>query len=207
MQQLVVSEHRAVPDRALEAERRLFATVVLDVDRGVSEIDGMEWLAARRGDSVARDVATLAAQARAGAISPERAYAQSLAAIRPHRDEVDALSRAYVEAIAPGCADTIARFRRAGVRVLIVSRGPRHSMYRLAYRLGLDMDDVQAVDIRFDALGAYAGFDQTSRLTTVADKRAVIDDLDVERPLLVVGNGPNERAVESFTQLASIVLA
>ena len=207
MEQLVDPEPRAAPTPRPAGDRRVFATVALDVDSGVAGIDGIEWLAARRGDSVAREVAVLAAQAAAGAISPALAYAEILAAIRPHRDEVDALSRAYVEAIAPGCADTIARFRRAGVRVLIVSRAPRHAMYRLAYRLGLDADDVHAVDMRFDALGAYAGFDPTSLRASGPEKGAVLDDLDIERPLLVVGDRPTECAVESFAQLASIVLA
>ena len=207
MEQLADPEYRASPIPRRDGERRVFATVALDVDSGVAGIDGIEWLAARRGDSVARNVAALAAQAAAGVISPALAYAESLAAIRPHRDDVDALSRAYVEAIAPGCADTITRFRRAGVRVLIVSRAPRHAMYRLAYRLGLDGDDVHAVDMRFDALGAYAGFDPTSLRASGPEKAAVLDDLDIERPLLVVGDGPTERAVDSFAQLASIVLA
>ena len=207
MEQLVDSEHRHALTPRPDGDRRVFATVALDVDSGIAAIDGIEWLAARRGDPVVRQVTALAAQAAAGVISPVHAYAEILAAIRPHRDEVDALARAYVGAIAPGCADTIARVRRAGVRVLIVSRAPRHAMYRLAYRLGLDPDDVHAVDMRFDALGAYAGFDPTSLRASGPEKSAVLDDLDIERPLLVVGEGPTERAVESFAQLASIVLA
>lgn len=206
MENLVETASRAAPIRHLDVRKRRFATVVLDVDSGISGIDGIEWLAARRGASVARVVAALTAQARAGALPPGHAYRDRLAAIRPHHDDMHALSRAYVDAIVPEAPDAIARLRRAGVRVLIVSHGPGNAMYRLADRLGFETDEVHAVNIRFDALGAYAGFDHTSRLATVADKRVLIDDLSIEGPVLVVGTGPAERAIRSFAQLEATVL-
>ena len=206
--QLTVESRRGVgPARCESESAHRFATVVLDVDRGISTIDGIEWLAARRGDLVARKVAALTARVQEGALEAERAYADRLALVRPRRDEVSALSRAYYDAIAPGCVEVINRFRRAGVRVLIVSRGLRPAMYGVVYRLGLDAGDVHAVDVRFDALGAYAGFDRTSDLLTVAGKRAVLADLRLEGPVLVVGHDQAERSIDSFSHLGSMVLA
>jgi phosphoserine phosphatase len=186
---------------------RQYATVVLDVDLGISAIDGIEWLAALRGDLIARKVAALAAQARDGSIDAECAFADKLAVVRPRRDEVSALSRAYYDAIVPDCMETVRRFRRAGVRVLIVTRGFRHAMYGVVHRLGVDVGDVHAVDVRFDALGAYAGFDRTSGVITAAGKRGVLAGLNLDGPVLVVGHDPAERAIESFAELASIVLS
>ena len=206
MEQRVDSPSLASASYAPDIERPAYSAVVLDVDSGICRIDGLEWLAERRGEAVSRTVAALGAQARAGFMSPRSAYAERLAAIRPSRDDLDALARAYVEAIAPGCVEALARLRRAGVRIIIASRGPRNAMYRLAYRLGIEPADVHAVDIRFDALGAYAGFDQRSLLTSVAETRAIIAGLENERAALIVGDAPGERAVESFTELAAIVL-
>jgi phosphoserine phosphatase len=205
--ELTVESRRGVSLAHPDTEgARPFASVVLDVDRGVSTIDGIEWLAARRGDLIARKVDALATLVRDGALDADRGYADRLALVRPRRDEVGALSRAYCDAIAPGCADTISRFRRAGVRVLIASRGFRHAMYGMVYRLGLDFGDVHAVDIRFDALGAYAGFDRTAGVITATGKRALLTSLNLDGPVLVVGRDPAERAIDSFAQLASIVL-
>lgn len=178
-----------------------YSTIVLGVDSVISRIDGIEWLAARRGEDVSRRVAELGAQAREGSISPEQAFAERLAAIRPRRGEVDALSRAYVDAIAPGCADALRRFRRSGVRIVIVSSGLRHALYRLAYRLGIDAYDVHAVDIRFDALGAYLRYDEESPLTSGIGKRSVIEALDVERPLLVAGERASDFAIRGAAEL------
>jgi phosphoserine phosphatase len=203
MELIVESGNRGTIERADAQKTRAFATVILDVDSGISRIDGLSWLAARRGDVIARRVAVLLPQIRAG---DGQAYAECLALIRPRRDDVDALSRAYVDALVPDGVDAIAQLRRRGVRVVVVSRGPRHAMYRLAFRLAIDLDDVHAMRIRFDALGAYVGFDHASPLTTADGRRAVLAQLDLEQPVLVVGDGPAERPIASFSELVSIVL-
>jgi phosphoserine phosphatase len=203
MELIVESGHHGVLRRTDVQKARAFATVVLEVDSVISSIDGLTWLAARRGDVIAHRVAALTAQMRAG---DAHAYAECLSAIRPRRDEVDALARAYVDSLAPGSADAIAQLRRGGVRVVVVSGGLRHALYRLAYRLAIDLDDVHAVDIRFDALGAYTGFDYASPLTSIEGRREFLAQLDVEQPVLVIGDGPGERQVTSFDELVSTVL-
>lgn len=176
------------------SERPAFATVILDVDSTVSGIEGIDWLARRRGDVVAHRVAALTNDAMRGAVPLDDVYAARLAAIRPRRTELDELSAAYVGALAPHCAETIARLRHAGVRVVLVSSGLRHALIRLALQLGVELGDLHAVDIRFDAGGAYAGFDTTSPLTTANGKRTLIAGLTLERPVLMMGDGATDLA-------------
>lgn len=171
-----------------------FATVVLDVDSTVSGIEGIDWLARRRGDVVAHKVANLTHEAMSGAVPLDDVYGARLSAIRPRRHEVDALAAAYVGAIAPHCVETIARLRHEGVRVVLVSGGLRHALIRLALHLGVELSDLHAVDIRFDAGGAYAGFDTTSPLTTMNGKRTLVADLPLERPVLMAGDGATDVA-------------
>lgn len=186
-----------------------YTTVVLDVDSTISGIEGIDWLAKRRGDLVARKVASLTDEAMRGVTPLERVYAARLAAIRPRRDEVDALSRAYVDALAPECVATVKRLQHAGVQVLLMSAGLRHALYRLALHLGIDNGDLHAVDIRFDALGAYAGFDDASPLATSAGKRALIERLPLTRPTLMVGDGSTDLAarpaVDAFAAYTGFV--
>lgn len=172
-----------------------YASVVLDVDSTISGIEGIDWLAHRRGDAVAKKVASLTDSAMRGEMRLEDVYGARLAAIRPRRDDVDALSRAYIEAIAPGVVETIRALRRAGVQIVLVSGGLRHALVRLAYHLGVDLSDLHAVDIHFDAVGAFTGFDQASPLTTSAGKRAVVASLDLPRPILAVGDGATDVAM------------
>jgi len=199
-------ERRFTVNTLRAASVRRFASVALDVDRYLTTIDGIDWLAMRRDELVQRRVAMLAVEARSGAITPERALAERLAAIRPRRDELHDLSRAYLDALVAGAFEAFARFRRAGVQVLIVSRGPRAAMYRLAYHLGIDARDVHGIDLRFDALGAYAGVHLASPLAGADGRRALVDTLDVVQPSLIVGDGATERPMDSLAHLVSLVL-
>jgi phosphoserine phosphatase len=186
-----------------------FRSVVLDVDSTVSGIEGIDWLAARRGDLVARRVSDLTQRAMQGGVPLEDVYGTRLAEIRPRREEVDALSRAYVEAIAPGAPESIARMRRTGVQVVLVSGGLRSALFRLAFHLGLGPSDVHAVSVRFDALGAYAGYDATSPLTTAKGKSQVVAALKLEAPILAVGDGATDLAmrevVDAFVAFTGFV--
>jgi phosphoserine phosphatase len=211
-----------------------FATVVLDVDSTLSGIEGIDWLAARRGPVVERHVAELTDRAMRGEIALDAVYGERLAAVRPTRAEIAALADAYVDAIAPGAASTVARLHAAGVRVVLVSGGLRQAILPLATTLGVAGADVHAVDVRLDDEGGYAGFDVESPLATQAGKPVVVAALALPRPLLAVGDGATDAAlravadafvaytgfarrdavvavadhqVSSFTQLLELVLA
>jgi phosphoserine phosphatase len=186
-----------------------FATVALDVDSTISGIEGVDWLARRRGDVVARRVASLTDDAMRGAVPLERVYGARLSAIRPRRDDLDALARAYVDALAPKCVETVVNLRRAGVDIILLSGGLRSALFRLVLHLGLDIQSLHAVDVRFDALGAYAGFDEQSPLTTAEGKRTVLERIGVSRPALMVGDGTTDlaarEAVDSFVAFTGFV--
>jgi HAD superfamily phosphoserine phosphatase-like hydrolase len=186
-----------------------FATVALDVDSTVSGIEGIDWLAERRGPDVAERVASLTAHAMQGVIPLEQVYRARLDAIRPRRDDVGALAHAYIAALAPGCADALSKLRHAGVDVILVSGGIRNALIRLALHLDFDIADVHAVDIRFDTGGAYTGFDTSSPLTTSTGKHTLLASLPLVRPLLMVGDGATDHAtrgaVDSFAAFTGFV--
>ena len=145
--------------------------------------------------------ADLTANAMQGGVPLEEVYGLRLNAIRPRREEVDALSRAYVEALAPGAVETIERLRRLGVQVVLVSGGLRHALLRMALQLGLSPGDVHAVALRFDAGGAYQGYDTASPMTTSDGKRRMVDNLEPRRTVLAVGDGATDLAMRDVVDL------
>ena len=182
--------------------RPRFASVVLDVDSTVSGIEGIDWLARQRGGETATEIAQLTADAMRGVIPLEDVYGRRLALIRPTRSEIDALSRAYISRIAPDCPSTLASLRRAGVRIALVSGGIRQAILPLARQLGIDANELHAVDLEFNAAGDYVSFDASSALTTSAGKATVVTSLGFPHPILAVGDGHTDLAmrpaVDSF---------
>jgi phosphoserine phosphatase len=175
--------------------RPAFASVVLDVDSTLAGIEGVDWLAARRGPALAAEIAAVTDRAMDGAIPLEAVYGERLALIRPSAAEVAALADAYRAALAPGAAEAVARLRAAGVRVVLVSGGLREAILPCAAALGIAPEDVHAVSVRHDVDGAYAGFDGASPLATQAGKPAVVRALALPAPALAVGDGATDLAI------------
>ena len=175
--------------------RPAFATVILDVDSTVSGIEGIDWLAARRGEAVANEVAALTDRAMRGEIALEDVYGARLALVRPDREGIDALAREYIANIAPSCVDAVAQMLAAGVDVRLVSGGLRPAIAPLALHLGLSPRDLSAVDVTFDANGGYASFDATSPLTTASGKLGVVEALSPRRPAVAVGDASTDLAM------------
>lgn len=185
-----------------------FRSVILDADSTLASLEGIDWLAALRGPDAAARIAALTDDAMAGRVTLESVYARRLEIIAPTAGEMEALGRAYVAAAAPGAAEVVARLRRAGVALRVVSGGLRPALLPLARALGFDDGDVHAVDARFDERGAFAGV-APSPLATQAGKAPVARALGLPRPVLAVGDGATDLAmrpeVDAFAAFVGFV--
>jgi phosphoserine phosphatase len=180
-----------------------YNSVILDVDSTLAALEGIDWLAARRGPDVVARVAALTDRAMQGEIALESVYGERLALVRPGRAELAALAEAYAAAVVPGAAEAVARLREAGVRVALVSGGIRQSIIPLARSLGIAPQDVHAVDVVVDMGGQYFAFDAGSPLATQTGKRDVATALlaagapgGLPRPALAVGDGATDVAMK-----------
>lgn len=186
-----------------------FRSIVLDVDSTLAAIEGIDWLARLRDATVAAGIAALTDRAMEGELRLDDVYGERLTLIQPTRAEVDALGAAYVAAVLPDARETLATLRAAGVRVVLVSGGLREAILPLAAHLGVDEREVNAVGIRFDAAGAYAGYDTMSPLTTQSGKARIVEALALPRPILAVGDGATDAAmrdvVDTFAAFTGVV--
>ena len=186
-----------------------FASVVLDVDSTLCGLEGIDWLASQRGAAAALEVARLTQRAMDGELTLDAVYGARLAMIRPAAPEIASLALAYRRALAPGSPAAVARLVRHGVRVVLVSGGIRQAILPIAAGLRLPPADVHAVTLRFDATGAYAGFDEASPLATHEGKRALVERLALPRPVLAVGDGATDLAmrgaVDAFAAFTGFV--
>jgi phosphoserine phosphatase len=176
-----------------------FVSVVIDVDSTLCSIEGIDWLAARRGPDVADAIARLTERAMRGEIPLEAVYGDRLALVRPTVGEVAELARAYSDAIAPGARDAIVRLRDERLTLALVSGGIRQAIRPLARELGFSDGSLHAVSISFDDAGSFAGYDESSPLATQRGKRDVVATLGLPRPSLAVGDGVTDAAMREAT--------
>lgn len=143
--------------------------VFFDVDSTLSAIEGLDALAPGNAE-----VAELTRRAKEGEVPLEEIYGMRLELTRPSRAAVEALGRRYVEAVVDGAVETIATLTSAGAHVRLVSAGIAQAIAPLATALGVPQRNVYAVDIRFDADGNYAGYDERSLLTRADGKELLV---------------------------------
>ncbi len=108
-----------------------FASVVLDVDSTLCGIEGIDWLAEKAGEVIARDVAAQTERAMHGELRLEDVYASRLELVRPGRNDIDELGSAYVGTLAPGAAEVVGSWHDRGVKVVLVSGGSGNAFCQL----------------------------------------------------------------------------
>jgi phosphoserine phosphatase len=183
-----------------------FASVIFDCDSTLVRIEGIDELAGPRR----AEVQALTDAAMEGEIPLEQVYGRRLALIAPTRARVEAVGRAYVDALVDDARDTVAALLWLGKAVRVVSGGLLPPVEHVARALGVAAEHVAAVGIRFDAAGGYAGFDADSPLGRSGGKEEVIRDWSLPRPSLLVGDGATDLearpAVDSFCAYMGVAL-
>lgn len=153
-----------------------YGTVAFDCDSTLSAMEGIEELSAGRSAALAE----MTSAAMEGSVPLESVYRRRLELVRPSRADVARIGRLYVERRLPHAAELVRALRRLGKRVRIVSGGLLPAVMHLGSALGLEESAVEAVDVRFDADGAYAGFDEASPLCRSGGKAEVLARIAAE---------------------------
>jgi len=128
-----------------------------------------------------------------GRIRVEDVFGLRLDIIRPGRVETEAVAKRYIDEIEPTARATVRELAGRGWTPLILSGGFRQAIRPLAADLGIER--IEAVDLRFDGQGAYAGFDTAYPTTRSGGKPEVIRRLKAElRPsrIVMVGDGVSD---------------
>ncbi|MGH7604850.1 MAG: HAD-IB family phosphatase [Gemmatimonadaceae bacterium] len=174
-----------------------FKSIVLDVDSTLSDVEGIDWLAALRGPEVQAWSAELTARAMAGHLPIEAVYGERMGVVRPSSRELEELGKVYVERVAARAQETLAEFRRSEIEIVMISGGLREAILPLANKLGIPERRVYAVSVFFDTNGEYAGFDERSPFTQQTGKRSAIGTMGLMGPVLAVGDGMTDCEMKS----------
>lgn len=176
-----------------------FASVVLDVDSTLSSLEGIDWLAALRGEAVAREISTLTDRAMAGEIPLEEVYGHRLALIRPTRSEIATLGRAYIREVQAGARALCSVLAANGSEVTLLSGGLRDAILPLAEYLEIPASRVHAVRVRYDENGCFEALDGEQPLATQRGKPVTLHALQLPRPLVMIGDGSTDAAVRGVS--------
>jgi HAD superfamily phosphoserine phosphatase-like hydrolase len=167
-----------------------FGRVVFDCDSTLSEIEGVNELAAMNG--VIYEVSEMTRRAMGGQVAFEEVFGARLDLIRPQKKQMAALGKLYTSTLVEDAAACVAALQSLGVDVRLLSGGYREALLPMAHKLGIPADRLHANDLLHDDEGQYAGFDGENPLSRSGGKAEVLNGLPCGGATLLVGDGASD---------------
>lgn len=176
--------------------------LLLDCDSTLSSIEGIDELGRLRGQATFKAVEDMTNAAMNGGTPMEAIFAKRLDIIQPTAAELAAIGAQYIATVEPTALASLAKLRAAGWKIAIVSGGFTQAIRPLADFLGIDR--VEAVTLKFNADGSYAGFDETCPTCKTKGKNVVARRLRAEHQathVVMVGDGASDLEVKGDADL------
>jgi phosphoserine phosphatase len=171
--------------------------LLFDCDSTLSAIEGIDELGRLRGPEVFKAVEDMTTQAMDGSTPMESIFAKRLDMIKPTLKELESIGQKYIQQVEPTALDTIKKLKAAGWTVIIVSGGFTQAIRPLAQHLGIER--VEAVELRFNADGSYAGYVESCPTAKSKGKNVVAlklrDEFKATQTILV-GDGASDLEVK-----------
>jgi len=167
--------------------------IVFDCDSTLSAIEGIDELGRAGGPEMFARIEAMTNDAMNGKLPVEAVFGERLRIIRPSEKHVAIVGQKYIDTVEPTAVATLEKLRAAGWTPVILSGGFRNAIRPLADFLKIER--VEAVDLFFDPMGNYTGFDETYPTTRSGGKPEVIRVLKAElRPerVVMVGDGVSD---------------
>jgi phosphoserine phosphatase len=171
--------------------------LLFDCDSTLSSIEGIDELGRLRGPEVFHQIETMTNAAMNGGTPMEAIFARRLEIIQPTHAELTKIGGQYIATVEPTALRTIPALRQRGWTVVIVSGGFTQAIQPFAQFLGIDR--VEAVNLKFQADGRYAGFDETCPTARTKGKNVVAQKLRREfsaSEVIMVGDGASDLEVK-----------
>ena len=193
----------------------IYDHVIFDFDSTLTEIEGIDVLAAKAG--VGEEVSELTSQAMDGKVELSSVYEKRLTTIDPTRGSIRALKEEYKKNITEDAENVIAALNLLGHQVYIVSGGLLDPIIEIGGALGVPKENIRAVDVEYDEFSGEWWLAQTdehnrdrrflksneTELEKTHGKAAVIRKLlaDKRGRSLLVGDGTSDLAASATVDL------
>ncbi len=172
--------------------------LLLDCDSTLSAIEGIDELGRLRGTAIFKLVEDMTNAAMNGGTPMEEIFAKRLNMIKPTLAELQAIGEKYIATVEPTAVETLEKLRAAGWKIAIVSGGFTQAIMPLAKVLGVAR--VEAVVLKFNEDGTYAGFDETCPTSKSKGKNMIARRLRADfkaQTVVMVGDGASDLEVKS----------
>ena len=164
--------------------------IIFDCDSTLTSLEGIDELARLKGEKIFKEIEDLTNDAMDGKVPIDEIFGRRLHIIQPDRTACEQVAQLILETVEPTAKDTMVALRAKGWTPIILSGGLTQVIEPLAKYLGID--EIQAVDLIFDAQGAYSSFDTSAPPTRNGGKPEIVAQLRKKyhpERIIMVGDG------------------
>lgn len=174
--------------------------VIFDLDSTLVRIEGLDWLAHKRGQF--DQVSKLTRESMDGLLPVNTALKKKMKLISPSYEDMLQLGKEYCKNLVEDSIETLRALQMLGKEVWIVTGNFQPAAGVLAEKLGIPSNHVVCNDITFDKVGNYRDFDSDNPLATNGGKAEVVKSLfPNKRQLVFVGDGSTDLEAKSVVGL------
>ena len=176
--------------------------IVFDCDSTLSAIEGIDELARLRGPDTFNQIEALTNAAMNGEVPIDEIFARRLNIIQPNQTACQKIGQMYIQHAEPTAEATLETLRANGWTPVILSGGFTQVIEPLAKHLQIER--IEAVPLKFDENGNYAGFDTSAPPTRNGGKPEVIAALKKiynSEKTVMVGDGISDLETKTEADL------
>lgn len=176
-----------------------FNNVVFDCDSTLSAIEGIDFLAKRRGKE--KEVEVLTKQAMDGRIKFESVFSRRLDLIKPRKQDLDWLAGEYIRHCLGGAPEIIETLQGLGKNVFVITGGYEQAVKKFTDFLGVPRENVFAVEMEFTEKGDYLSFNKKNLLTRNGGKTEVLKKISATGRTVFVGDAATDLEAKPIVDL------
>lgn len=176
--------------------------VMFDCDSTLVRSEGIDDLADAQG--VGSEIRELTNAAMGGAVSFSEIFAKRLDKIRPRQQDLQFVTRRYLDNIVEDAEQVINVLKYLGYEVGIISGGYSEAVLALATFLGIGSEYVYAVELKYAQDGQYLGYEDPHGLARSGGKVRVLNQLRAQhtpKKLVMIGDGATDLESVSVVDL------
>lgn len=171
--------------------------VFFDLDSTLSKIEGLDWIAEKKG--VGERMKEITRKAMNGEMDIPSALKEKMNTIAPSKEEFIELGKTYINSLVQNAKELVAALHKKNYTVGIVTGSFFLPASIVGKELGIPEECIFANTIYFDERGCYTGYDPTNPLATNTGKAEVIKKIkDNFESITFVGDGVTDLATLPF---------
>ena len=177
-------------------------TLIIDFDSTFISGESLDILAessldnVKGGSAITTQIAEITTMGMAGEISFEESLKKRIALINCHNSTIPTIADKLKSLVSQSITNNIAFFKKHTDDIYIISSGFAELITPVVADFGIKIDNVIANTFIYDDRGYIVGYDTNNPLCRSYGKPNVIKNLNIDKPIIMVGDGYNDYQVK-----------